>query len=60
MSIYEPGLGALVVIDFCCGSVDGLTIGVPGLTLKADTDGVRDTLSLDIELALRASGGSGS
>jgi hypothetical protein len=52
MPIYEPGLEPLVVIDVCEASVDRLTIGVPGLTLKADIDGVCDTPSLDIVPAL--------
>ena len=44
------------VIDFCGGSVVGLTIGVLGLTFKPDTDDMRDAPSLDIVPALRAAG----
>jgi UDPglucose 6-dehydrogenase len=44
------------VIDFCGGSVDGLTVGVLGLTFKADTDDMRDAPSLDIVPALQAAG----
>ena len=45
------------VIDFCGGSVSGLTIGVLGLTFKANTDDMRDAPSLDIVPALQAAGG---
>jgi UDPglucose 6-dehydrogenase len=44
------------VIDFCDGSVAGLTIGVLGLTFKADTDDMRDAPALDIVPALQAAG----
>ena len=44
------------VIDFCGGSVDGLTVGVLGLTFKPDTDDMRDAPSLDIVPALQAAG----
>jgi UDPglucose 6-dehydrogenase len=44
------------VIDFCGGSVAGLTIGVLGLTFKANTDDMRDAPSLDIVPALQAAG----
>lgn len=44
------------VIEFCGGSVAGLTIGVLGLTFKPDTDDMRDAPSLDIVPALRAAG----
>jgi UDPglucose 6-dehydrogenase len=44
------------VIEFCGGSVSGLTIGVLGLTFKPDTDDMRDAPSLDIVPALRAGG----
>ncbi len=46
------------VIDFCGGSVSGLTIGVLGLTFKANTDDMRDAPSLDIVPALLAAGAS--
>ncbi|HQS17889.1 UDP-glucose/GDP-mannose dehydrogenase family protein [Reyranella sp.] len=45
------------VVDFCGGSVAGLTIGVLGLTFKANTDDMRDAPSLDIVPALQAAGG---
>ncbi|NQW53336.1 MAG: UDP-glucose/GDP-mannose dehydrogenase family protein [Rhodospirillales bacterium] len=45
------------VIDFCGGSVADLTIGVLGLTFKANTDDMRDAPSLDIVPALQAAGG---
>jgi len=45
------------VIDFCGGSVAGLTIGVLGVTFKANTDDMRDAPSLDIVPALQAAGG---
>ncbi|HZQ01078.1 MAG TPA: UDP-glucose/GDP-mannose dehydrogenase family protein [Reyranella sp.] len=44
------------VIDFCGGSVAGLTIGVLGLTFKPNTDDMRDAPSLDIVPALQAAG----
>src|SRR5439155_373848 len=44
------------VIDFCGGSVAGLTVGVLGLTFKANTDDMRDAPSLDIVPALQAGG----
>jgi UDPglucose 6-dehydrogenase len=44
------------VIEFCGGSVAGLTIGVLGLTFKPDTDDMRDAPSLDIVPTLQAGG----
>jgi UDPglucose 6-dehydrogenase len=44
------------VIEFCGGSVAGLTIGVLGLTFKPNTDDMRDAPSLDIVPALQAAG----
>jgi UDPglucose 6-dehydrogenase len=44
------------VIDFCGGSVKGLTIGVLGLTFKPNTDDMRDAPSLDIVPTLQAGG----
>ena len=44
------------IIDFCGGSVSGLTIGVLGVTFKANTDDMRDAPSLDIVPALIAAG----
>ncbi|MBM3648601.1 MAG: UDP-glucose/GDP-mannose dehydrogenase family protein [Alphaproteobacteria bacterium] len=44
------------IIDFCGGSVRGLTVGVLGLTFKANTDDMRDAPSLDIVPALQAAG----
>ncbi|WP_428662614.1 UDP-glucose dehydrogenase family protein [Reyranella sp.] len=44
------------VVDFCGGSVAGLTVGVLGLTFKADTDDMRDAPALDIVPALQAAG----
>ena len=44
------------VIDFCGGSVAGLTSGVLGLTFKPNTDDMRDAPSLDIVPALQAAG----
>ena len=44
------------VVDFCGGSVAGLTVGVLGLTFKANTDDMRDAPSLDIVPALQAAG----
>jgi UDPglucose 6-dehydrogenase len=45
------------VIDFCGGSVAGLTVGVLGLTFKPNTDDMRDSPSLDIVPALQKAGG---
>ena len=47
---------AAKVIDFCGGSVKGLTVGVLGLTFKPNTDDMRDAPSLDIVPALQAAG----
>src|SRR5690349_19196530 len=44
------------VIEFCDGSVAGLTVGVLGLTFKPNTDDMRDAPSLDIVAALEAAG----
>ena len=44
------------VIEFCDGSVAGLTVGVLGLTFKPNTDDMRDAPSLDILSALEAAG----
>jgi UDPglucose 6-dehydrogenase len=44
------------VVDFCGGSVKGLTIGVLGLTFKPNTDDMRDAPSLDIVPTLQAGG----
>ena len=44
------------VIDFCGGSVAGLTVGVLGVTFKANTDDMRDAPSLDIVPALQSAG----
>ena len=44
------------VIDFCGGSVAGLTIGVLGVSVKPNTDDMRDAPSLDIVPALQAAG----
>ncbi|MFO1158317.1 MAG: UDP-glucose/GDP-mannose dehydrogenase family protein [Reyranellaceae bacterium] len=44
------------VIDFCGGSVSGLTVCVLGLTFKPNTDDMRDAPSLDIVPALQAAG----
>ncbi|MDP2333963.1 MAG: UDP-glucose/GDP-mannose dehydrogenase family protein [Reyranella sp.] len=44
------------VIDFCGGSVVGITIAVLGLTFKPNTDDMRDAPSLDIVPALQAAG----
>ena len=44
------------VIDFCGGSVAGLSIGVLGLTFKPNTDDMRDAPSLDIVPALQTAG----
>jgi UDPglucose 6-dehydrogenase len=47
---------AAKVIDFCGGSMKGLTVGVLGLTFKPNTDDMRDAPSLDIVPALQAAG----
>jgi UDPglucose 6-dehydrogenase len=47
---------AAKVIDFCGGSVKGLTVGVLGLTFKPNTDDMRDAPALDIVPALQAAG----
>jgi UDPglucose 6-dehydrogenase len=47
---------AAKVIDFCGGSVNGMTVGVLGLTFKPNTDDMRDAPSLDIVPALQAAG----
>jgi UDPglucose 6-dehydrogenase len=44
------------IIEFCGGSVRGLTVGVLGLTFKPNTDDMRDAPSLDIVPALQAAG----
>src|SRR5215472_12801361 len=44
------------VIEFCDGSVAGLTVAVLGLTFKPNTDDMRDAPSLDIVPALQAAG----
>jgi UDPglucose 6-dehydrogenase len=44
------------VIEFCGGSVQGLTVGVLGLTFKPNTDDMRDAPSLDIVPTLQAAG----
>jgi len=44
------------VINFCGGSVAGLTVGVLGLTFKPNTDDMRDAPSLDIVPALQQAG----
>ena len=44
------------VIEFCDGSVDGLRVGVLGLTFKPNTDDMRDAPSLDIVAALESAG----
>ena len=44
------------VIDFCGGTVEGLRIGVLGLTFKPNTDDMREAPSLDILPALQAAG----
>lgn len=44
------------VIDFCDGSVSGLTVGILGLTFKPDTDDMRDAPSLDIVPSLLGAG----
>jgi UDPglucose 6-dehydrogenase len=45
------------VIKLCGGSVKALTVGVLGLTFKANTDDMRDAPSLDIVPALQKAGG---
>src|ERR1700752_1288109 len=47
---------AAKVIDFCGGSVAGLTIAVLGLTFKPNTDDMRDAPSLDIIPLLKEQG----
>jgi UDPglucose 6-dehydrogenase len=47
---------ATKIVDFCGGSVEGLTVGVLGLTFKPNTDDMRDAPSLDIVPALAAAG----
>jgi UDPglucose 6-dehydrogenase len=44
------------VLDMCGGSVEGLTIGVLGVTFKPDTDDMRDAPSLDIIPLLQQAG----
>ncbi len=44
------------VLDMCGGSVDGLTVGVLGVTFKPDTDDMRDAPSLDIIPILQKAG----
>jgi len=44
------------VIAMCGGSVDGLTVGVLGVTFKPDTDDMRDSPSLDIIPILQKAG----
>jgi len=44
------------VIDFCGGAVEGLRIGVLGLTFKPNTDDMREAPSLDILPVLQAAG----
>jgi UDPglucose 6-dehydrogenase len=44
------------VIAMCGGSVDGLTVGVLGVTFKPDTDDMRDAASLDIIPILQKGG----
>lgn len=44
------------IIDFCNGSVSGLTVGVLGLTFKPNTDDMRDAPSLEIIPALQLAG----
>jgi UDPglucose 6-dehydrogenase len=45
------------VIDFCGGSIAGLSLGVLGVTFKPNTDDMRDAPSLDIVPALQRAGG---
>ncbi len=44
------------VVAMCGGSVDGLTVGVLGVTFKPDTDDMRDAPSLDIIPILQKAG----
>jgi UDPglucose 6-dehydrogenase len=44
------------VIDFCGGSIAGLSLGVLGVTFKPNTDDMRDAPSLDIVPALQSAG----
>jgi UDPglucose 6-dehydrogenase len=44
------------VLDMCGGSVEGLTVGVLGVTFKPDTDDMRDAPSLDIIPILQKAG----
>jgi UDPglucose 6-dehydrogenase len=44
------------VIAMCGGSVEGLTVGVLGVTFKPDTDDMRDAASLDIIPILQKGG----
>ena len=45
------------VVQAAGGSVDGLTIGVLGLTFKPNTDDMRESPSIDIVRGLQAAGG---
>lgn len=44
------------IIDFCAGSISGLTVGVLGLTFKPHTDDMRDAPSVEIIPALQLAG----
>jgi len=44
------------IVDACGGSVEGMTIGVLGLTFKPNTDDMREAPSLDILPALAEAG----